>query len=234
LIENTSSTSRTSISKITEVIIVLTLGFGLFIYSSTTAIIANYQASTLQTYNSHDFIFIIVYELIILTILSKFLKNRNWTYKDFNLDFKLKMFGVAILLVILRETTGIIITRTLTELRVLNAETLNEPSISFHSNIISIGLIVIVNSIYEEVLLIGYFFKRFERYHPAIIILLSFIVRASYHTYQGWTNLLMVFILALVFGVYYIKYKKLWPLIIAHSIGNIFHFLNDHYHWLNK
>jgi hypothetical protein len=93
-------------------------------------------------------------------------------------------------------------------------------------------LISVVNSIYEEVLLIGYIFKRFEKFHPGIIILISFIFRASYHTYQGWNNLPMVFILALVFGLYYTNYKKLWPLIIAHGLGNMLHFLNDHYHWL--
>jgi uncharacterized protein len=232
--EKTFPSISTRISKIAEVFIVLTLGFGFFIYSSTTVIINNSKASTTQTYDSYDFAFIIVYEIIILTIIAYFLKQKHWTLRDFNLDFTLKMCGVAILLVIIRETIGIFITQTLTALRVLNPVTINEPSISFQSNIVSVGLIIIINSIYEEVLLIGYFFKRFEKYHPAIIILISFIVLASYHTYQGWTNLPMVFTLALVFGLYYIKYKKLWPLIIAHGIGNIFHFLNEHYYWLDK
>jgi membrane protease YdiL (CAAX protease family) len=220
-------------SNMAEVFVVLTLGFGLFIYSSTTEIISNSSAPTTQTYNSYDFVFIIVYEIVALTILAYFLKLRHWTLEDFNLDFSVKMLVIAMLLVIIRETTGILVSQALKALRVVNPETITETSISLQSNIVSIGLIVIVNSIYEEVLLIGYFFKRFEKYHPAIIILISFIVRASFHTYQGWASLPKVFILALVFGLYYLKFKKLWPVIIAHGIGNIFHFLNNHYQWLD-
>ncbi len=215
-----------------EVFIVLILGFGLFIYSSTTAILENSVTSNTKTYNSYDFIFIIVYEVIMLTIIACFLKYRQWTYKDFNLDFSIKMVGVAILLVIIRETTGAFITKSLIGLNILNPETLHDPSIALQSNIVSMALIAVVNSIYEEILLIGYLFRRFEKYHPAVVIAISFVVRASYHTYQGWMNMPMVFVLALVFGIYYIRYKKLWPLIIAHGIGNVFHFLNEYYRWL--
>lgn len=219
------------LSKIAEVLIVLTLGFGLFIYSSTIAMLNNSDASTLQTYSSYDFIFIVVYEIIILTIIAYYLKHRNWLIKDFNLDFTFRMVGVAILLVVLREGLGMPFIKIISTSKILSPETINEPSISFQTNIVSIVLMVIVNSIYEEVLLIGYFFKRFEKFHPAIIILISLLIRASYHTYQGYTNLIMIFLMALIFGLYYVKYKKLWPLIIAHGIGNIYHFLNIQYDW---
>ncbi len=232
LTEKKTPTLRSLISELLEAVIVLTLGFGLFIYSSTSSFIDNSKIPTTQTYNSYDFIFIIIYEIIILTIIAIFLKNRHWTFKDFNLDFTLKLFGVAILLVIIRETTGAFLTRTLTAFNILNSEPANEPTILFHSNMVSIVLITVINSIYEEVLLIGYFFKRFEKYHPAIIILVSFLVRASFHTYQGWSNLQMVFVLALVFGIYYLIFRKLWTVIIAHGIGNIFQFLNIHYLWI--
>lgn len=217
------------LSIIAEVLIVLTLGFGLFIYSSTIAILNNSDTSTLQTYNSYDFIFIVVYEIIILTILAYYLKHRNWSIKDFNLDFTFKMIVVAIFLVVLREGIGMLIIKITSTSKIFSLETINEPIISFHTNIVSIALMVIVNSIYEEVLLIGYFFKRFEKFHPAIIILISLLIRASYHTYQGFTNLIMIFLMGLIFGLYYVKYKKLWPLIIAHGIGNIYHFLNIQY-----
>ena len=232
LIENIKLTFEKHFSKTAEVFIVLTLGFGLFIYNSTSVINSNKISITTQTYNSFDFIFIIIYEIISLTIIASFLKKRNWTLKDFNLDFTLKMIGVAILLVVVREMIGAILLQILYSLSIFN-KTIDKSFILIQSNIFSTGLIVIVNSIYEEVLLTGYLFKRFEKYHPSLVIIFSFIIRASYHTYQGWTKLPMVFIMALIFGVYYIKFKKLWPIIIAHGIGNIFYFLNIHYQWIN-
>jgi len=95
-------------------------------------------------------------------------------------------------------------------------------------------LIIIINSIYEEVLLIGYFFKRLESYHPVIVIGFSMLIRLSFHTYQGWMSLFSIIPLGLVFGYYYYKYKKLWPLIIGHGFWNLTAFLSMHFHWVEK
>jgi len=223
---NSTNSIKASIGDIIEGVIVLTLGFGLFIYSSTISLFQNISTTTSQTYTSYDFVFIVTYEIIVLIIIAYFLKYRKWNLNDFNLEFKLKMIGIAILLVVLKETTGTLLIKILTLLNVFEYET-TKPDISLHVNAISIVLITVINSIYEELLLIGYIFKRFEKYNTVIIILVSFVVRASFHTYQGWLKLPMVFIMAIIFGLYYIKYKKLWPIIIAHGIGNGYYFLTE-------
>lgn len=223
---------KLQISSFVEILIVLSLGFGIFIYSSTVSIIQHSHTHPSQTYNSYDFIFIVVYEFVALVIIGFYLKSRNWKFQDFNLDFTFKMIGIAILLVLTREVLGAVIASSLKSFGILNPEIIKSPIISLQTNIVSILLITIVNSIYEEVILIGYLFKRLEKLHFNYIILISLIIRASFHTYQGWDNMPMVFILALVFGAYYAKYRKLMPLILAHAIGNSFHFFNEHYHWL--
>ncbi len=230
---NTILTSNERLSKIVEFIIIIFLGFGLFIYSSTISFLEFKKSSTTQNYDSVDFVFIVIYEILILMIISIYLKKRKWQLQDFNLDFKVKMIGIALLLVFIRESIGLIITKSFIAIIGSISIQLNEPNISLQTGIFSMAMMVIINSIYEEVLLTGYLFKRFEYFHPAIIIAISFLIRASFHTYQGSINLIMVFILALVFGLYYLRYRKLWPIIIAHGIGNIFHFLDEHYHWLD-
>jgi membrane protease YdiL (CAAX protease family) len=218
------------VGMIIEIFIVLILGFGIFIYSSTVSIIQHSHSHPSQTYNSYDFIFIIIYEIIALMIIGYYLKKRNWKFQDFNLDFTFKMIGIAILLVLTREVLGAVIVSAFRSLGILSPEIINSPIILFQTNIFSILLITVVNSIYEEVILIGYLFKRLEKLHFSFIIIISFVIRASFHTYQGWDNIPMVFILALVFGVYYARYRKLMPLILAHAIGNSFHFFNEYYH----
>lgn len=228
LIKNKYQVFLKNVGMIIEICIVLSLAFGLFIYSSTKAFLNNSKSITAQSYNSYDFIFIVIYSLIILTIVSYYLKYRGLRYTDFNLNFKISMIGVAILLVLIRETIG----RCLTFLLTAFSFKIDEPSITLDINVISIILIIVVNSVFEEFFLIGYIFKRFEKINSFVIIFISFIIRASFHTYQGLAYLPMVFIMALLFGLYYIKYKQLWPLIIAHAIGNIFHFLNYYYQWV--
>ena len=227
------SNARECFDKIVEFIIVIFLGFGLFIYSSTISFLQFKNKAQTEIYDSYDFVFIVIYEILILMIIAIYLKKRKWQLQDFNLDFKVKMIGIALLLVFIRESIGLIITKSFIAIIGSTSIQLNEPNISLQTGIFSMAMMVIINSIYEEVLLTGYLFKRFEYFHPAIIIAISFLIRASFHTYQGSINLIMVFILALVFGLYYLRYRKLWPIIIAHGIGNIFHFLDEHYHWLD-
>lgn len=231
--KKTTQTFLSNVNVLLEAVLVLSLGFGLFIYSSSqTAFFTNSKVATTQSYNSFDFIFIAVYELIVLIIISYFLKYRHWTLKDFNLDFTPIMFGVGLLLAFIRISSGIGLGHIIESLNLFNPNTLRDSNISLQSNFFSIAIIVIVNSFFEEFLLIGYLFKRFEKYHVALVILISSIVRASFHTYQGWQNVLGILIMALIFGFYYTRQKKLWPIIIAHAIGNIFYFLNENYHWI--
>ncbi|MFY8110013.1 MAG: CPBP family intramembrane glutamic endopeptidase [Bacteroidia bacterium] len=215
-----------------EFIIVIGLGFGLFIYSSTYNAFFNSKAEISQTYNSYDFIFICLYELLVISIIIKYLKHRKWIYNDFNLHFSLGMILVALSLIVFREILGFILTFIFEQTEILKASE-KETEINIYSGFFSILLITIINSIYEEVLLIGYIFKRLEKLHPALVISISFIIRESFHTYQGLENLPMVLSISIVFGLYYYKFKKLWPIILAHGISNSIKFANEHFHWFN-
>ncbi|MBK9284380.1 MAG: hypothetical protein IPM51_08665 [Sphingobacteriaceae bacterium] len=116
---------------IIEVIFVLLLGFGLFIYSSTqTAFFTNSKVTTTQSYNSFDFIFIVIYELIALVIIAYFLKYRRWTYKDFNLDFTPIMLGIALLLAFIRISSAIVLNNLIESLNLFNQITINVSAIS--------------------------------------------------------------------------------------------------------
>jgi len=118
--------------------------------------------------------------------------------------------------------------------KVVDDTTAKHVQYSLEANWISISLIIIINSIFEEFILIGYLFKRLEKYHPVIIIGISMLIRQLYHTYQGWLSLVMILPTGLVFGYYYYKHKKLWPVIIAHGFSNLIAFLGMHFHWYEK
>jgi membrane protease YdiL (CAAX protease family) len=224
--------ANNSFKEIIEFIIVTGLGFGLFIYSSNYNAFFNSKAEITQSYNSYDFIFICFYELVAISIIIMYLKYRNWIYNDFNLIFSPGMILVALSLIAFREFFGYLITFIFKQTEILNS-LIKETNINIYSDFFSILLITIINSVYEEVLLIGYIFKRLEKLHPILIIVISFIIRESFHTYQGLESLPMVLSISIVFGSYYLKFKKLWPIIIAHGISNSIKFANEHFHWFN-
>jgi membrane protease YdiL (CAAX protease family) len=220
-----------------ELSIVLTVGFGFLIYQSTKLMLninSDYSNYWIYNLSTRSLLAGLVYELITLLIITFLLRTRNWSLKDFNIQFLPRFVGVGILLLFASNIISGIIFKLLELLKVFEEQTRNSIHFNLNSNWVLIIVFIILNSIFEEALLIGYLFKRLAKLHPVIIIILSVFIREIYHTYQGWTSAIIIIPLGIVFGYYYYKYRKLWPLIIAHSIRNIITFLSFQFHWYEK
>ena len=153
---------------------------------------------------------------------------------DFNLRLKFNMLFVAFLLLFLRGIIGNLGMTLFDYSDVDTSQWENSKGVSLHANWITMWLIVVINSIFEEFLLIGYLFKRLEKYNPVIVITISMLIRLSFHTYQGWISLVSIIPMGIVFGFYYYKFHQLWPLVIAHGLNNLFVFMSIHYQWFEK
>ena len=216
-----------NLSNSMELIIILIIGFGFPLFFSTFSLLglsSEYNQSWLIRLTSQGFYIIVAHEIIALIVILYILKVRGMNFKTFDFGFSFRLILVALLLVfvsyILRGFLYMVL--KLTEL--LPETFVNNTHNNLQVNWISLALVTIINSFYEEFILIGYIFKRLEKYHPAIIIGLSLLIRESYHTYQGWISLLVIIPMGLIFGLYYYRYKKLWPVIMAHGFSNLFTF----------
>ena len=225
--------SKKTLGQAAELIAVLLIGFGIFIYSSTQIFFENNISPIRQDYSSFDFYFIVAYEVIAFLLIIFILKKRKWTVQDFNLDFRANMLVIALLLIALRFITTSILNYILTSANLFNLELNAPPEINLNVSMFSVILMLFVNSFFEEMILIGYLFKRLEKFHVSIIILFSLLLRVSFHTYQGINEIPRILSLGLVLGLYYGRYKKLAPVILAHGIGNLFFFLNYEYKWID-
>jgi len=224
-------TLRTRIFNILELLGVIFVGFGFFIYSSTKTFIENNGTPTNSELSTASFYFIIFIEVIALAIILYILRKRNWKLKEFNLGFQFNMILVTLILIGLRYGLTFLFQSLLSSLDFMNFSP--EVDLVFNASFCSIVLILIVNSFFEEFLLIGYLFKRLDGFNIGLIIFFSILIRVSYHTYQGIEQIPGVIALGLVFGIYYSKYRKLWPLIVAHGFGNLFVLLNNEYQWIS-
>jgi uncharacterized protein len=225
------------LSPTTELIVILIIGFGLFIYSSTRSFFvvnSDYTHSWVYKITSQWNYSVVIYEIIALLIIIYILKVRDWKISDFNLTFTIRLIWIALLIMFIRNIISNIGFNILESFNIVDDSTVQHVRFGLDANWISISLMIIINSFFEEFILIGYFFKRLEKYHPVIIIGLSMLIRQLYHTYQGWISLLVILPTGLVFGYYYFKHKKLWPVIIAHGFSNLIAFLGMHFHWYEK
>ncbi len=84
-------------------------------------------------------------------------------------------------------------------------------------------LAAVENGFLEEVLVVGYLLTRLDQLKvtPWIAILISAVLRGSYHLYQGFGGFLGNAIMGVVFAYWFRRTRRLWPLVIAHSLLDI-------------
>lgn len=114
-------------------------------------------------------------------------------------------------------------------------------AVFFHTkppNVIEIGLVVpviisttIINSVFEEVIEVGYFIHLFSRFGMWPAILASASLRMLYHVpWVGIDGLLGIFTTGLMFAFVYWRWKQLWPLVLAHTLRNLYYILYAVHH----
>ena len=76
------------------------------------------------------------------------------------------------------------------------------------------------NAFSEEIVVVMWLTTRLQqlRIPPWMALLLSAVLRGSYHLYQGWSAGLGNIIMGLIFGTYYLKTRRVWPLILGHFL----------------
>lgn len=97
----------------------------------------------------------------------------------------------------------------------------------------------IANSGAEEILVVAYLITRLRQlgWSENSSLLASALLRGSYHLYQGLGGGVGNMIMGLVFGRYWQRTGKLWPLVIAHAVIDTVAFvgyqaLRGHVSWL--
>ncbi|GAA1392219.1 CPBP family intramembrane glutamic endopeptidase [Luteococcus peritonei] len=94
----------------------------------------------------------------------------------------------------------------------------------------SVPLLVLAalgNSVLEEVVMIGYLFTRFRqmRFAPWVVLVTSALIRGSYHLYQGFGGFLGNAVMGLAFGAWFLRTRRLWPLVVAHFLLDVASFV---------
>lgn len=91
------------------------------------------------------------------------------------------------------------------------------------------------NAVLEEVVMIGYLYTRWLRagWSLPVVMLVSAVVRGSYHLYQGFGGFVGNLVMGLLFGFVYTRTRRVGPLVVAHTLLDVVAFvgyalLKDH------
>lgn len=83
------------------------------------------------------------------------------------------------------------------------------------------------NAMVEEVIMVGFLFTRFGQmgWRVAQIVVVSALIRGAYHLYQGFGGFIGNLLMGLIFGLIYLRWKRVGPLVVAHCVLDIAAFI---------
>ena len=84
-----------------------------------------------------------------------------------------------------------------------------------------------MNAILEEVVIVGFWFVRSRQlgWPLWVVVLGSAVVRGSYHLYQGFGGFVGNLVMGVVFGLAYLRFKRVGPLVVAHFLLDLVAFV---------
>jgi uncharacterized protein len=201
-----------------EFAIVVGGAFGYFIISSI--VIASSKSLFVKTHHSSGSLFALVtIEFAIMAVLLPFLWARGWTIARVGLrpawmDL-LYGIGLAVAAYAAYAIVWIIFVTTAPE------AARDAARVSVVANGISPAAAILtplVNAVFEEVFVAGYIITALKDKHGEwTAVNVSVGVRLAYHLYQGAVGVIAIIPLGLIFGIWYARRGRLWPLIVAHA-----------------
>jgi len=78
----------------------------------------------------------------------------------------------------------------------------------------------LLSGLQEEVIMLGYLVTRLREltWAPWLAIVVSALIRGSYHLYQGFGGFLGNLVMGLVFGYLFLRWRRVLPLVLAHFL----------------
>ncbi|GAB3134066.1 CPBP family intramembrane metalloprotease [Tsukamurella serpentis] len=93
--------------------------------------------------------------------------------------------------------------------------------------IVTYVLLAAGNAVAEEVVVVGFLITRLRQLgvSAAPAVAASSLLRGSYHLYQGFGAGLGNVVMGVIFGAAYQRWRRLWPLVIAHFLLDVVAFV---------
>jgi membrane protease YdiL (CAAX protease family) len=173
----------------------------------------------------------------LLAVFLFYLNWRGWRPADFRIRIDwtgtLLALPLAIAAAFANIITSIILQVAIAELAphphgLLAAIMANSPKVMPHH--IDLAWLAIVfgstiNAYLEELVFMGYAFHQFAaKRNPLFALLVMVFLRMLLHTYKGPAGMLGIGAFSFVYGATYLKVRRLWQLILAHIVTDVFAF----------
>jgi membrane protease YdiL (CAAX protease family) len=168
-----------------------------------------------------DYVYSIITELTSIALLVYVLYRQRRRLFDIGLSFRVKDVGISIVL----AAAGLAAYYAVYYMVAAAWSGLGHPleapqGFSCHGNRISVIIVffLLLNPIFEELIVRAFTMSEVEYLTRSMAkaVVLSVAIQTIYHLYQGVPSALSLSGIFLVFSLYYAKYRRILPVILAH------------------
>jgi len=215
-----------------EVVSIVFISLGYFIYTAFQWLILEDSGSVQITYQNSDLHHLILYELISLTIVGAILKWQGRSLKNYGISISVEKVTMGLALFVTTYIVYLVLYTLFGDFvfslgKLIPGSASSRGEISFYVNvsILHLSLFSIINSIFEEFILVGYIVTSIrKKMGLATCLILSVGFRLSFHVYQGPIILLTILPMGIIFTLYFWHKRSIIPLIIGHAIMDFLSF----------
>ncbi len=202
-----------------EFLIVVLGALGLSLLSNLQVVLDPAIADRLPPFTNETLISNLIYEIFVLAWLGLFMRARGWTLERLGFGVTLRDTSIGILLAIIVFCAVWFIEQVLGSLAPAMLEAARRfDKVSGDLDLWTILLSSAVDAVFEELFICAYVISALrDKRGAAFALNVSIALRVGCHLYQGLYGVLVGGALGFVFGYWYLKSGRIWPLLVAHA-----------------
>jgi len=200
-----------------ELIIVNVLCFGFFAGMSLYELI---RGTRVHVFHDTYLLQLVAIELITGLAAISFLRLRGWTWSDFGLRVSMPETIAGSFLFVCYTLIGYVMYQIAAAIagpdftRFIKVET--------KASVAVVLIVIAVNPLFEELFEVAYNTRALEHDGAGVAITTSVLIRFVCHLYQGPVATVGVLPIGLLFAFVYWRWRRLWPLVVAHGLADWF------------
>lgn len=200
-----------------ELVLVNLICFGPF---AAMSIAGALRRERILLYDDRRLYTIIGIELVCGTLAILLLRARGWKLADFGLNISMPLTIAGMLLFIGANISIAGFNEAFRLVSGSDPASATEPVA--RASWLAVILLLLIDPLYEETFEVAYNIRATERDGAAFGITLSALIRLICHIYQGPIAPLTILPLGLIFAAVYWKWRRVWPLAVAHGAAGYF------------
>lgn len=202
-----------------EFLIVVLGSLGLTLLSNLQLVLDPALADQLPAFNNEILVSNLVYEVLVLAWLSAFLKLRGWTFERLGFAISLRDTAIGLLLAVIVYCAIWAIEQALGSAAPAMLESARRfDKVSGELDLWAMILASVVDAVFEELFVCAYVISALkEKRRASFALNVSIALRVGCHIYQGVYGVLIGGAWGVLFGFWYLKSGRIWPLLVAHA-----------------